>query len=593
MLKAATDIWETRLQSVTGFLSAYDGEEIEIFSLSNFAIVSYNPPKIIVNPNALYPIDDVIRKHQFFALNIMDVQDLSLGRRMIAMRRRQAGKADILGLEMYPHKDWPVPVWKGAREYVVCELDKIIEGYDHSIMICDVRDVNNSGRTTNSRALLFRDLPQINPAVVYAMKTVSRFDVADTLKSKLRNMLGKVGSQAPNLPQNTLIQGGVTASGLRTAKSWGLKDTEMPLPPPVEPTPISARIGVCVVGTGDWGAYHCELFSKVSPYVDLFICGRNQSRAAQLARRFGAVGIFSTVDEALHDDRVSGVSIVLPHQLHGDAVRAALKAGKHILLEKPIATTLTEADELVAAEKNADVVCMVAENMHFRPSIATAAELLKIGTFGEPLHLNVRGGGMMKLHGWKGDASKMGGGIIIDFGIHYIRMLRILLGEPSRVLASCGMQSNLLMEGEDSAQLLFEGHSGWRAHFFLTWSSHLGNGPDVELYGTKASARFWAFRPYFDILGPDTSALSRLLPMLRPAFLREKIGVIREEGRTRVHLNEGDGGAAYTWEIKEFLAAIAEKRKPVSTFADARRDLEIVEAAYSSLKTHSWEEIPR
>jgi predicted dehydrogenase/flavin reductase (DIM6/NTAB) family NADH-FMN oxidoreductase RutF len=587
MLRSAVDIWDARIQSVTSFISAYSGEETEIFAISNFAAVSTDPPKIIVNPNPLYPIEEILRREKIFSLNVMSLHDVDLAQKITALRRRQTNKPETIGLLLDRHPKYRVPYWRGAREILICEVDEIIEGYDHTIMICLVRDALYHDKDRKNRALLFRD--GIQPKGLF--RFLSGMNLVSTTKTALKKILGHPTLQEPDLPFNTYINGGIPAEGIKVAKSYGLKDQGPVLSPPAAPKNISSRIGVCIIGTGIWGVEHCKLFKAASPHVDLFLCSRNEQQVCRLAQHFGASDCFTDMRIAMTDPRVDAVSIVLPHTLHKEAVNLALAAGKHVLLEKPIATTLKEADELVRATADARGVFMVAENMHFRPAITAAVALLKQGAFGEPLHLNVRGGGMMNLYGWKAQKSEMGGGILIDLGIHYIRLLRVLLGEPARVIASQGMQANLRMEGEDSIQLLFESNAGWRAHFLLTWSSHGGPGPDVELFGEKATARFWPFTPYFDIYGLKKPEIWNLLPLVKPLWLREAIEKAAMPGRTRVHLPQ-DAGNAYSWEIKEFLAAIQENRPAVSSFADARRDLEIVQAAYRSIESRSWQDIP-
>lgn len=111
--------------------------------------------------------------------------------------------------------------------------------------------------------------------------------------------------------------------------------------------------------------------------------------------------------------------------------KLAAAAGKPILVEKPIANTLEESDQMMEDARRASILLMVAENMHFRPALWEAARAIDRGDIGEPLYFKVTAGGMMRPGGWKADAKLMGGGVLMDLGVHYIRALRMVMGEPA------------------------------------------------------------------------------------------------------------------------------------------------------------------
>ena len=366
-------------------------------------------------------------------------------------------------------------------------------------------------------------------------------------------------------------------------------DQSRQLAPPAAPAIVKKRIGVCVVGTG-WGGVHCRYLKMASPAIRLFVCGRNAEKTERFAQSVGAEDYFLDLEEAVADPRVQALTLALPHDLHRQAAETVAEAGKHVLVEKPIATNLADADAMIAAAKRAGTILMVAEDMHFRPAILEAAACITRGDVGEPLYLLVHAGGIRRPQGWAAEKDRMGGGVLIDIGVHYVRGLRLLMGEPDRVMASRSMQINTKMLGEDSIQLLFSSRFGWQAHMLLSWSSQRGDLPDVVLAGDEGTLHLWPGKRYLDYYPAAPRFLPQLISYVRPYWLQEKL-LRPKMQRARIKLPARDG-TGYLGEMQEFVAAVAEERLPVTPPEDGRRDLEIILRAYDALGQGGWAEIP-
>lgn len=348
-------------------------------------------------------------------------------------------------------------------------------------------------------------------------------------------------------------------------------------------------MGICVVGTGAWGSYHCGLVRRADPSARLFVCGRNAERAAAIARAVRAEGVFTELESGLADPRVQAYTLALPHDLHRPAVEAVAAAGKHALVEKPIATALDDADAMIAAARRAGIVLMVAEDMHFRPAVREAASRIRQGYLGEPLYLLAHGGGLYRPQGWKAQKERAGGGVLMDVGVHYVRGLRLLMGEPDAVFASRAMQMNTKMSGEDSVQLLFSSKLGWEAHMLLSWTSPRGHLPDIVIAREKGTLHLWPGERHIDYYPTAPRPLTELISYVRPYWLQEKL---RRPVHQRVRIALPDREATgYVAEIREFLSAIRENREPVTGPEDARRDVEIVLPGYDALQRRDRVEI--
>jgi len=589
----ARTIWDARIQVVCAAVSARDREheDVELWMCGNFGQASLDPPRIIINPNRLYPIDGVIRREGRFALSVFPASGREAALRLARVRRRTPEKARAAGLPLHFDEKHGIPWVGGTLRTLFCEVEQILDTGDHSLVIARLLEAREHSSHRGERPLLYREIsgtPSRYPRLEKLVRNaLIRTGALDALRKAL---LRRRGAPAADLPALTYREGGQTDQEMAQILRYGASDRSRLLRPPAAPAVLRRRVGVCVVGAGQWGSYHCQLFRQASPQVDLFVCGRNPDRTARLAHASGAQGYFLALDQALADPRVEAVSLALPHHLHAQAARQAAAARKHILVEKPIATKLEDADAMIAAAGQAGVLLMTAEDVHFRPAIREAALAIDRGDIGEPLYLNVHAGGVMRPEGWKADKERMGGGVLMDIGVHYVRALRLLLGEPDRVLATRAMQINTKISGDDSVQALFASRFGWQAHLLLNWAGPRGHAPDIVIAGDQGVLHLWPGAAYYDLYPAAPQPVTVALSYLRPRRLAERLmSPVWQRVRRRIADEDPRG---YLSEVREFLAAVGEGRPPASPPGDARRDLEIVLCAYASLREESWTAIP-
>jgi predicted dehydrogenase/flavin reductase (DIM6/NTAB) family NADH-FMN oxidoreductase RutF len=581
-------IWDTRVQSVCGVLSVKGDSGVEIFVSASFAQVSLNPPLVIVNPNRMHSVEPAIDLTGRFAINVMPVSARDVVASLMKMRRRQPDKAQTVGLKI-AEDEHQIPFVEGALRVVFCEVENTIPSGDRRLYIARVLESRLDGALAKQRPLLFSDV-QGNQSASRPRKLVRKtlivsgaLDAAKKLRNKLRP------PAPPNIALTTYEVAGATEEEIELINQYGVVDRSRILKPAAAPAIVTKRIGVCVVGTG-WGGVHCRYLKMASPSVRLFVCGRNAERTTRLARSVGAEGVFTDLRTAAEDKRVQALTLALPHDIHRQAAETAIGARKHVLVEKPIATNLSDADAMIAAARKAGTILMVAEDMHFRPAVREAVACINRGDVGEPLYLLAHAGGIRRPTGWAAEKDRMGGGVLIDIGVHYIRGLRLLMGEPDRVFATRAMQVNTKMMGEDSVQLLFESRFGWQAHMLLTWSSQRGDVPDFVLAGDDGTLHLWPGRSYIDYYPAASRFLPQAISYVRPYSLQEKL--FRPwMNRVRLPIKDADV-TGYLGEMKEFIAAVAEERTPASVADDGRRDLEIVLRSYEALAAGTWIDLP-
>jgi UDP-N-acetylglucosamine 3-dehydrogenase len=219
----------------------------------------------------------------------------------------------------------------------------------------------------------------------------------------------------------------------------------------------SAPIGVGIVGLGEIGQVHMHGFqrapelARVVALTDLDPGLRRASAAACGAAEHATLG------ELLGDERVQAVSVCVPHSRHREVALAAIAAGKHVLLEKPMALTVAECDEIIAAAERTRVCVGVSHNQLFHPPHMRARSLLGSGALGRPLLLRMRLGIGGKFPGWRADPAATGGGLLFDAGVHRFYLARALCGEVREIAA---MADAPPWRGEDLAVVTLRFASG-------------------------------------------------------------------------------------------------------------------------------------
>ncbi len=220
---------------------------------------------------------------------------------------------------------------------------------------------------------------------------------------------------------------------------------------------------------------------------------------------------------AARADDVDAVVVGTPNALHHRQAMAALEAGKHVLLDKPMAITVAEAEEIAATAAATGRTLLVGHMWRYRDEVIAFRDRIAAGAVGRPVR--TRGYGIHAgwgPSGWFTDPALSGGGALIDMGIHAIDTARFLLGDPqpSRVHASFGTAYGDY-EVEDDGVVIIDWSGGVRSVVeFGWWQPRLdGVEAETEVYGTGGHRRIW---PEFTADSPPPDGYEHCsLPMYR------------------------------------------------------------------------------
>jgi predicted dehydrogenase len=221
-----------------------------------------------------------------------------------------------------------------------------------------------------------------------------------------------------------------------------------------------SAVGIALVGTGYWGIHHVRVFAAEPRCEVRWICDLDAATAARGQALAPHAAVTGDVDRVLADPAVHAVVIATPAATHADLACRALAAGKHVLVEKPLALAVTDAERVVAAATAAGRVVLVGHLMVFHPALVRLKELVASGELGDLYYLHSRRVNLGRL--------RRDENALWSFGPHDVSMIDALLEEaPVRVTASG--QSYLQQGIEDVVFATLHFASGAMAHIHLSW----------------------------------------------------------------------------------------------------------------------------
>ena len=326
------------------------------------------------------------------------------------------------------------------------------------------------------------------------------------------------------------------------------------------------NIRVGIIGAGYIADFHARAVQAIKGMALSGVVSPNRDKAARFASRYNIESIFTDFDIFILDPPVDMVVLATPNCFHHDHTVKALQKGVHVMVEKPMAVQVTEAEEMQALALDNGLCLMVGQMWRFDREVRWLMGQVNSGRLGKIFKTKGYG-----IHtnwgpsGWFTKKETAGGGALPDMGVHAIDTTRLLLGEPKplRVYAKIGSfmtdfdvdDTGLLMiDWEGGATSVVE--SGW-------WQPHM-DGPEAgaRLYGSKG---YGSLFPTFVMTFKDGKNLE-----VTPRF-PERIG----------HCDQH----MYTLQMEEMYRAIQEKRQPLPGGAEGIVSLKIIEAAYLSSKT--------
>lgn len=233
-----------------------------------------------------------------------------------------------------------------------------------------------------------------------------------------------------------------------------------------------ARVKLGVVGCGGMSKAHLRRFETLSDRLELVAAvDVIEARAQVVADEMPGVRVATDYRDILDD--VDAVLLVLPHHLHHPIGMACLAAGKHVLLEKPMALSEPECLDLMRASEEADRVLMVAYCMRFHPLVTRMKELIDAKAYGDVFQVSIWTEQLTRYADghWAMDPATLGGGQLFSHGCHYIDILLWYLGRPVKGTHLGTNTGTPWMGREGTSNVSIEFEGGVLGYHFGTWGA--------------------------------------------------------------------------------------------------------------------------
>jgi len=347
---------------------------------------------------------------------------------------------------------------------------------------------------------------------------------------------------------------------------------------------MSVRTGI--IGCGKVGQIHTEALRALECSEFVAVCDANLSRAEKFASDYG-VAAFDNLDEMFSNSGVEAVMVCTPHPLHEEPTVAAAKAGVHVLIEKPMASSLESCDRMLQATRDGNVkLGIVSQRRLFEP-VQRMKRAIDAGKIGHPVlgtfHMySWRDQAYYESDPWRGRWDTEGGGVLVNQSPHQLDLLQWFMGEIEEIT---GVWSNLnhpYIEVEDTALAIVRFKSGALGNIVTSLSQKPGIDTTVHVHGSNgASVGVMTDKGASFVAGVSEIADPPLNDVWTIPGEEHLLAEFEQEDRA--HFANINATLYYhQLQIEDFLKAIQEDRDPLVTGEEGRRVVEMFTAIYRS-----------
>jgi len=322
---------------------------------------------------------------------------------------------------------------------------------------------------------------------------------------------------------------------------------------------IKTATSIAVIGSGYWGKNLVRNFHQLG--VLKLICDKNKNIVSQFKKNYTDVETCSGLEEVLCHEEINAIVVATPAETHFAVAHKALSAGKHVFVEKPLALTEEEGQQLVKLAEQNELILMVGHILHYHPAVVKLKNLINSGELGKIQYLYSNRLNIGKIRNEEN--------ILWSFAPHDISVILMLLGEmPESVYATGG--SYLQRKIPDTTLTTMDFPSGVKAHIFVSWL-HPYKEQKLVVVGDKKMAVFDDISNEKLFLYPHRIDWLDRIPVASKAAA-ELISVHMEE--------------PLKLECQHFLECIENGQQPRTDGKEGLRVLKILQASQKSLDTN-------
>ncbi|QNT78479.1 Gfo/Idh/MocA family protein [Entomobacter blattae] len=345
---------------------------------------------------------------------------------------------------------------------------------------------------------------------------------------------------------------------------------------------------VALIGTGKVSTIHADAF-KHTPGTELVaVCGTSREKAQQFAAPYSLQG-FDSVQKMIETTKADIVSICTPHPRHAEVAVPALEMGCHILVEKPLASSLEDCDAILqAAERYKRKVGVISQRRYY-PSAMRMKNAITEGKIGNPIlgvvtWLGWRGKDYYESDPWRGTWDKEGGGVLVNQLPHQLDMLLWYMGDIEELYGTWANLNHPYIEVDDTALAIIKFKNGALGNILASNSQNPALYGKVHVFGKKGAS-----------VGVQTDGgnmfIAGMNPLKEAAFNDlwtipgEETNLAKWKEEDQAHFDSIDPSYYFHQkQIADFVEAIEHDRRPIVDGHDGRKVVELFTAIYRCQK---------
>jgi predicted dehydrogenase len=357
------------------------------------------------------------------------------------------------------------------------------------------------------------------------------------------------------------------------------------------------KVKTAIIGCGKVSDLHAEALRQTAESEFVAVYSRNQENAKKYGEKYGVRG-FCEIQEMIVTAGVEAVIVCTPHPAHRNAAVAAAEAGAHVLVEKPLASSLQDCDDMLAAAKKAKVKLGTVCQRRFYAPVQRVRQAIDAGKIARPamgtvLMLGWRDRNYYASDPWRGQWQTEGGGVLVNQAPHQLDLLQWFMGPIVELFGAWSNINHPYIEVEDTALAIVRFRGGALGNIVVSNSQKPGIYGRVHVHGqngasvgvqTDGGAMFVAGMS--SILEPPVNDIWTVAgeEEMLEQWRREDSALFNGLVNPAVHY--------FQLQIGDFLRAILEDRQPLVTGEDGRKTVEIFTAIYRSQKTNTPVKFP-
>lgn len=353
---------------------------------------------------------------------------------------------------------------------------------------------------------------------------------------------------------------------------------------------MNGKMRFGILGCGVIGPHHAKAIAGLEDADLVMVADELPDRAEELAGEYGCEWT-GDASELLSGPEVDAVCVCTPSGMHAEAGVVALRAGKHVVIEKPLDVTLEAADRLLAAQRATGGKVAVISQHRFDPATLAVKEAMDGGRLGRATSGSAevrwwRSQSYYDSGGWRGTWALDGGGVLINQAIHSIDLLQWLMGPVVEVAAYTELLAHRDIEVEDTAVAILRFAGGAVGTIVATTAAYPGLTARIVVHGDRGSAvidddRLEYFHAAVDGGGGDAYGAGGGGNQAGQEM--ERFGGVALG--TGAGADPGSLSMAHRDQIQDFIQAVREDRTPMVDAVEGRRPLAIIRAIYESSRS--------